>query len=81
MMTRVAGLKTQDKPVEGETLGVRIMVPLKPSRLVMVMVELAFVFRKTVMLVGLALAVKSCTTKFAVTVWPTPALDPVIVTA
>lgn len=66
MITRVAGLKTQDKPAEGETMVVRVMVPLNPSRPLTVMVELAVVFRKTVTLVGLAIVVKSCTTKFAV---------------
>lgn len=67
-MTKLAGLKTQDSPLEGETELVKLMVPLKPFEPVTVRVELAFAFRKTVTLVGFAPIVKSCTTKVAVVV-------------
>jgi hypothetical protein len=56
---KLAGFKMHERPIEGETVGVKATVPVNPWRPVTVMVEVALLPRNTVTLVGLALTVKS----------------------
>jgi hypothetical protein len=56
---RLVGVRVQVNPVEGETVAVRLTIPLKPSRAVVVIVEVPEVPASIVRVVGLVVTVKS----------------------
>jgi hypothetical protein len=58
---RLVGVRVQVSPVAGLMLEVRLTVPLKPLRAVMVIVEVPAVPALTVTVVGFGEIVKSCT--------------------
>ena len=69
--------------VAGEILSVRVTVPLKPFRLVAVIVELELAPRWIVIEAGFAVIEKSCaflTETWIVAEWESVPLDPVTVT-
>ena len=55
----LAGFRLQDRPVEGEAVGVRLTVPAKPLVVETVMVDVPVVPEKTNTPDGLAATVKS----------------------
>ena len=65
----LAGLRLQLRPEEGETVVVRLTVPVKPLALETVMVDVPLVPEKTKTPVGLTLTVKSCTEYVTLAEW------------
>jgi hypothetical protein len=55
----LVGVRVQVSPVAGLTLDVKLTIPLKPPRAVMVIVEVPATLALTVTVVGLAEMVKS----------------------
>lgn len=77
----LVGLREQARPVAGETVDVRLTVPVKPFTPVTVMVEVPVAPALIVTDVGLAANVKSRTVKVTVAVFDSDPLVPVTVTA
>ena len=77
----LAGLRLHVRPEDGEIMSVRLMVPVKPLALEIVIVDAPLVPAKTKTLVGLALTVKSCTVYVTLAVWLSEDPVPATVTA
>jgi hypothetical protein len=75
----LAGVRVQVNPA-GDTELVSATVPVKPCRGATVIVEVAAAFASALMLVGLAVTVKSLTVTVTVAVWDRDPLVPVTVT-
>ena len=69
MRIMLAGLRLHVRPEDGEIMSVRLMVPVKPLALEIVIVDAPLVPAKTKTEVGLALTVKSCTVYVTLAVW------------
>jgi len=76
----LVGLIVHVRPVEGDGLAVRLIVPAKPLGLETVIVDDPGVPEKTRRPVGLALKVKSCTVYVTLAVWLREDPEPVTVT-
>jgi len=64
----LVGFRVQTRPVDGDTVAVRLTTPAKPLTAVTVIVEVAVPATLIDAEVGLALIVKSCTTNVTVAV-------------
>ncbi len=60
-LVMLVGVRVQANPVVGETVAAILMTPVKPCVAVTVIVEVPDVPKLSVMIVGLAARVKSCT--------------------
>lgn len=69
----------QLRPVDGETAAVRATLSVNPNKLVALTVEVAEAPATTVMSVGLAVRVKSCTVTLMIVLWSSVPLIPVTV--
>jgi hypothetical protein len=76
----LVGLIVHVRPVEGDGLAVRLIVPAKPLGLETVIVDDPGVPEKTTRPVGLALKVKSCTVYVTLVAWLREDPEPVTVT-
>ena len=76
----LVGLSVVDNPDVGDTVALRLTVPVKPLTAVTVIVEVPVAPATMVTLVGLADIVKSVTVKVAVAVCTSDPLVPVMVT-
>ncbi len=76
----LVGDSAQVRPVEGDMDDARTTVPVKPWSAVTVMVEVPEIPARTVIPVGLAETVKSCTVKVTALEWERELLVPVTVT-
>jgi len=73
-------LSETERPVDGTTEAARLTVPVKPLRLVTVIVEVSDAPSRTCRLVRLASTLKSITWIIKLAAWGTAPTDPVIVT-
>lgn len=76
------GVNVQVRPVAGDTVAVRVTVPVNPPTRATVIVDVPAAPARMVTLVGLAVMAKSCTpaVKVTVVVWDSVPLAPVTVT-